>query len=106
MKQLDQERASQSEAMQVLQAEVEGGSTRVTQLEHALEACRHELEDHVTRVEEAAQVHRNEVEVLKKQVRRECICHYCSTAFVWGRRASEIRGLLCGAGGPQRLEDC
>lgn len=89
MKQLDQERASQSEAMQVLQVEVEGGSTRVTQLEHALEACRHELEDHVTRVEEAAQVHRNEVEALKKQVRG-------GSAF-----ATAVPLHLCGAGGPE-----
>ena len=69
MKQLEQERASHSEAMQVLQVEVEGGNMRVTQLEHALDLCRSELEGHVSRVGEAMQVHKSEVEELKKQVR-------------------------------------
>ena len=69
MKQLEQERATHSEAMQVLQVEVEGGNVRVTQLEHALDMCRSELEGHVSRVGEAVQLHKSEVEELKQQVR-------------------------------------
>ena len=69
MKQLEQERAAHSGSMQVLQVEVEGGNVRVTQLEHALDMCRSELEGHVSRVGEAVQLHKSEVEELKQQVR-------------------------------------
>ena len=60
--------------MRSLKGEVEGGSLRVTELEHALEACRQELDNHVIQVEEADRLHRNEVEQLRKQV---ILLHHC-----------------------------
>ena len=55
--------------MRALHEEAESGGTRVSQLEHTLEACRQELAGHVTRVGEAAQLHKNEVEQMKRKVR-------------------------------------
>ena len=40
----------------------------MTELERVLEACRQELEGHVTQVGEAAKLHKSEVEQLRKQV--------------------------------------
>lgn len=67
-KQLDQERRSHDEAMQLLQSEVKGGSHHVNQLEEALRACQEELEGHVTRVEETARMQKSEVQELQKHV--------------------------------------
>ena len=53
---------------------------RVTQLEHALDMCRSELEGHVSRVGEAVQLHKSEVEELKKQVRWSVWLPDCGTA--------------------------
>ena len=67
-KQLDHERRSHDEAMQLLHSEVRGGSEHVNELEQALRACQEELEGHVTRVEETSRMQTSEVQELQKHV--------------------------------------
>ena len=66
--QLEQERRSHDQAMQLLHSEVKGGSQHVSELERALRACQDELEGHVTRVEETSRMQKAEVEELQKHV--------------------------------------
>jgi len=65
---LDQQQTSHEQAMAAVRSEVESGSERVTQLEQALEACRVELQGHVTTVEAHSTSHMMQRTQLQSQV--------------------------------------
>ena len=65
--QLEQERESHCESMQLLRSEIQTGCERITYLEHSLEMCRREVEGHVSVVEESTQQHKLKVEYFQEQ---------------------------------------
>ncbi|XP_065916725.1 coiled-coil domain-containing protein 18-like isoform X2 [Dysidea avara] len=65
---LEHEKLSYQEAMLNLSTEVRLGEARVTQLEKALEACRSELQGHVSKIEADSAHHEDVVRAYKHQV--------------------------------------
>ena len=65
---LSGEKILHSRAMSDLNAEIESGCTRVSQLERELSQCKMELEGHVTRVKEDTANHQAQVWQMRRQV--------------------------------------
>ena len=64
-----EERASRTTVVSELQAEVENGSSRVTQLEGQLRQCQAEMALNVTKMERETAQHRADTRQTKRQVK-------------------------------------
>ena len=66
--QLESERISFSDSLELLKSEVADGCNRVAELEEALSSCQKELLDHLTMMEESTCQYKSTIKELQEQV--------------------------------------